>query len=371
MRTAHVESPAEPVVGWRVKRLHLPAREEVVALVVDEDEGGEVDNLNFPHGLHAELLKLDDLDPLDVRRSEHRGRTSNAAKVEAAVCLARIRDLLGAVALGESNEGRAVLLEDRDVAIHAPARRWPERARRQPFGRLRRACVVHRMPHHVIRQRPRLLQAFIQACMGDVAGHDHGTAERHTGLNRVLGQCGHDLAHRPVQVNLDNRVARSQNKAAQEPAGIVFQLLDEHALRCDLREDLPVGAARNTETDWARSAVAGQANNPGVMGEIFAAELRPHLQVLAAFQHLRLPIQVPEGAAKFIASGGQVIVVPGTCQLNGLHAKLGGGPADDKGHMVRWACCRAQGLQLFFDESLQLLRIQQSLRLLEQVRLVR
>ena len=40
--------------------------EEVVALVVDDDEGGEVLDVDLPDGLHAELGVLEDLDLLDA-----------------------------------------------------------------------------------------------------------------------------------------------------------------------------------------------------------------------------------------------------------------------------------------------------------------
>ena len=44
----------------------LQLLEEVVALVIDEDEGGEVLDLNLPDGFHAELGILHALDALDA-----------------------------------------------------------------------------------------------------------------------------------------------------------------------------------------------------------------------------------------------------------------------------------------------------------------
>src|SRR4051794_14824922 len=47
-------------------RLSPELREEVVALVVDDDEGGEVDDLDAPDRLHPELGIFDHLDTLDA-----------------------------------------------------------------------------------------------------------------------------------------------------------------------------------------------------------------------------------------------------------------------------------------------------------------
>src|SRR5438105_3179224 len=62
--------------------------EEVVALVVDDDEGREVDDLDLPHCLHAELGILVHLDLLDAVLREARGRAADRAEVESAVLLA-------------------------------------------------------------------------------------------------------------------------------------------------------------------------------------------------------------------------------------------------------------------------------------------
>ena len=44
--------------------------------------------------------------------------------------------------------------------------------------------------------------------------------------------------------------------------------------RGNLRQDLPVGAARHADADWQRGTVPGQPHHTNVMAEIFAAELR-------------------------------------------------------------------------------------------------
>src|SRR5208283_5815921 len=59
--------------------------EEVVALVVDKDEGREFPHLDLPHGLHAELGVLQHLHLRDVLLREDRGRPAHAAQVESPV----------------------------------------------------------------------------------------------------------------------------------------------------------------------------------------------------------------------------------------------------------------------------------------------
>src|SRR5260221_13870250 len=75
--------------------------EEVVALVVDDDEGGEILHLDPPDRLHAELGIFDDLDLLDAVLGEVRGRAPDGSEIEAAVLLAGFAHLGGAVALGD------------------------------------------------------------------------------------------------------------------------------------------------------------------------------------------------------------------------------------------------------------------------------
>src|SRR3954447_5572629 len=74
-------------------------REEVVALVVDDDEGREVLDLDAPDRFHAEPGVPQDLDVADAVRGQPGRGTTDAAEVEAAVVATRVRDGLGAVAL--------------------------------------------------------------------------------------------------------------------------------------------------------------------------------------------------------------------------------------------------------------------------------
>ena len=65
--------------------------EEVVALVVDDDEGGEVLDLDLPDRLHAELGVLEHLDLADAVLGQAGGGAADGAEVEAAVAARRRR----------------------------------------------------------------------------------------------------------------------------------------------------------------------------------------------------------------------------------------------------------------------------------------
>src|SRR5688572_31259587 len=97
-RTPSRRSVARDLQRRRRPPLH-PARVEVVALVVGDDERGEVLDFDPPDRLHAEILVLLHLDLLDAVIGEARRRTADRAEVEAAVLLARVAHLRAAVAL--------------------------------------------------------------------------------------------------------------------------------------------------------------------------------------------------------------------------------------------------------------------------------
>src|SRR5437763_1399921 len=59
--------------------------EKVVALVVDDDEGGEIGDLDAPDRLHAQLLVFEQLDLFDAVLGEPRCRPADRAEIEATV----------------------------------------------------------------------------------------------------------------------------------------------------------------------------------------------------------------------------------------------------------------------------------------------
>src|SRR5436305_10788344 len=72
---------------------------KIVALVVDDNKGREIDDLDPPDRLHPELGIFDRFDLLDAVLREARRRPADRAKIEAAVFLAGVAHLGAAVAL--------------------------------------------------------------------------------------------------------------------------------------------------------------------------------------------------------------------------------------------------------------------------------
>src|SRR5581483_8815545 len=111
---------------WRLAEVEV--LEEVVALVVDDDEGGEILDLDLPDRFHAEFGIFADFHFLDALLGELGGRAADRGEIEAAVPLAGLAHLGRAVALGERDHRAAGRLELVDVAVHAPRGGRAERA---------------------------------------------------------------------------------------------------------------------------------------------------------------------------------------------------------------------------------------------------
>src|SRR5438309_10370678 len=76
------------LAGWADgdRRSHRTQRlgEEVVALVIDNDEGGELLHLDPPDGLHSQLGVLQDVDLADALLRQARRRAADPAEALAA-----------------------------------------------------------------------------------------------------------------------------------------------------------------------------------------------------------------------------------------------------------------------------------------------
>ena len=135
----------------------------------------------------------------------------------------------------------------------------------------------------MIRHRLARVEALLDLGVRDVAGHDEGAGQREPGLDRVLGEFGEDLGHRPAQVDLHHvrfRLLRALDHAellrgglGQMVAGFELELFDEDPLGSDLAQALPVGRAGNRDRDRQRGAVSRQPDDPHVVTEVLAAEL--------------------------------------------------------------------------------------------------
>src|SRR5438034_9479118 len=88
----------------RIERERLPQiqlLEKIVVLVVDDDEGREIHDLDAPDRFHAEFGIFDDFNFLDAVFGEVCRSTADRAEIEAAMLLAGLAHCDGAVALGD------------------------------------------------------------------------------------------------------------------------------------------------------------------------------------------------------------------------------------------------------------------------------
>src|SRR3954469_5568019 len=81
--------------------------EEIVALVVDHNEGRKILHLDLPDRLHAEFRILHRLDLFDAMLGEVRGGAADRGEIEAAVLVAGLAHRRGAAALFRPRPGGA------------------------------------------------------------------------------------------------------------------------------------------------------------------------------------------------------------------------------------------------------------------------
>ena len=75
------------VARW-VPRFQLG--EEIVALIVYEDEGGEVLNPNFPNSFHTNLGEFHTFDALDRIQRKYGSRSADASQIETEIGRAHV-----------------------------------------------------------------------------------------------------------------------------------------------------------------------------------------------------------------------------------------------------------------------------------------
>ena len=345
--------------------------EEVVALVVHEDEGGEVFDLDFPDGFHAEFGIFDALDGLDVVLSQDGGGSTDGAEVEAAVGFAGVGDLLRAVALGEHNHAAAVALEEVYVGVHAAGCGGTHGTAGHAGGRFGGTGVVDGVILEILGHLFAAVEAFLDLGVGDVAGHDDGAVEREAGRHGVLVELGENLGHGAVEIDAHHfAFAGIAEVFGDEAAGVVVEFLDPDAVAVDFALDVAVGRAAHAETYGAGGAVAGQAHDADVVGKVFAAELGAETDVACLFEQAGLELKVAEGATGFVARGGERVVVVGGGELDGEHGLLGAGAADDNGDVVGRTSRGAEGFHLADEEGHEGVGVEDGLGFLIEVALV-
>src|ERR1700712_3137678 len=102
--------------------------EEIIALVVDDDEGRKILDLDAPDRFHAEFGIFHHLDLLDAVLGKVRRRTADRAEIESAVLLAGLAHRDRAVAFGDHYHRAAGGLELVNERIHSPRGGRSERA---------------------------------------------------------------------------------------------------------------------------------------------------------------------------------------------------------------------------------------------------
>ena len=114
-----------------------------------------------------------------------------------------------------------------------------------------------------------------------------------------------------------------------------------------------------------------QPDDPDVVAEVLAAELRADAEPLGEREHLGLQLVVAEPVPDRGPRRRQVVEVVGGGVLRGLQGVLRGRAADDQGEVVRRAGGRAQRADLLLEVGHQPGRAEHRLGLLEEVGLVR
>ena len=346
---------------------------EVVTLVVDEEEGGEVDHVNLPDGLHTEFRIFQALHLLDVLLGQDGSRTTDGAQVEASVLLAGIGHLLRAVTLGQRDHGASGIHEGVQVGIHAASSSGTERARSHTLGGLGGTGVVNDVVLHVLGHGLTAVQTLLDLGVSDITADNDGTGEAETRLHRVLADGGQDLLHGLVQIDLHRGVRLILAVLLQEAAGIVLQLLHEQTFLRDLRETLHVRTphktyltirrAGNTDTHRAGSTMTTrqntlqnlprQADHADIVAEVLAAELRANAHLAGHLQNGLLHLQVTEAATVLVTGSVEVVQVLGRGELHGLQVGFSGSTTDDESEVVRRTGSSAQTLDLGFNEGHQ------------------
>ena len=221
-----------------------------MAFVVDQNEGGEIHDVDFPDGFHAELRELDHFHVADVFLRQNCRRAANAAQIKAAVLVTGFRHLLASIALGDHHHAAASRLKQIHIRIHPTSRCGPEGTARVTFGLLRRPRVINRMLLEVIRQRLASVEPFLQLRMCNVASDDDRAGQQQTRCHRILLQVGEDLVHRSIQINPHSAVILAMTQLFRNVLErFEFQLLEINAALCNFALRLTIGAARDANTD--------------------------------------------------------------------------------------------------------------------------
>jgi hypothetical protein len=269
---------------------NLPFLEEVFALVVHDDESGEVNNVDFPDSFHAEFRVLKNFDIFDVVLSEDSSRATDGAKVETSVFFASLGYDLAAIAFSKGDETATSSHERIDVRIHTTSGSRAERTRRHALRSFGGTGIVNDMISKVLRHRLASIESLLDLSVGNIASNHNGTCEGEASTDGELRKLSSDFGHRFVQINLHDLGRDIIFLGFREVlAGVSLKLFQEYSFFGDFTHNLTISRATNSETDRARGSMARKSNHSDIVTKVLSSELGTNSHLLSKFENLGFP----------------------------------------------------------------------------------
>ena len=157
----------------------------------------------------------------------------------------------------------------------------------------------------------------------------------------------------------------------EKSCGIGLELFEEDAVTRDLAESLTIRAARDRHRNRTARTVAGKSDHAHVVAEVLAAKLCADSGLLGEGKNLCFEIEVTESMSSRASARRKRIEVSRAREFGGLDGVLGRRSTDDDRKVIRRTRCGAERLHLLEQPGQQGLFVQQGLRLLEEITLVR
>ena len=345
--------------------------EEIIALIVDEDECGEILDFNLPDSLHSEFGILEEFDLLDRILSEYGSGATDRTEVETAMLMASVSDLLRAVALSDHNHSTTGGLELIDVWVHTTGSSRTERTGGEAFRFLGGAGVIDGVIFEILRHRLSGVEAFLDLGVSDITAHDDGAIEREASRYGVLIEESEDLGHGAIEVDLnDFTLAGIAELLGDKFTGELIEFFDPDTVAVDLRLDITVGRAADAHTYGARSAMTRHTDHTDIVGEILTAELSSESDIVGSVEELLLEFDISESVAILIALSGEIVVILHRGLLDSGEVGFGRSTADDESDMIGRTSGSAESLHLLDKERHESLLIKDSLSLLIEISLI-
>lgn len=345
--------------------------EEIIALIVDEDECGEILDFNLPDSLHSEFGILEEFDLLDRILSEYGSGATDRTEVETAMLMASVSDLLRAVALSDHNHSTTGGLELIDVWVHTTGSSRAERTGGEAFRFLGGAGVIDGVIFEILRHRLAGVEAFLDLGVSDITAHDDGAIEREASRYGVLIEESEDLGHGAIEVDLnDFTLAGIAELLGDKFTGELIEFFDPDTVAVDLRLDITVGRAADAHTYGARSAMTRHTDHTDIVGEILTAELSSESYIVGGVEEFLLEFDISESVAILIALSGEIVVILHRGLLDSGEVGFGRSTADDESDMIGRTSGSAESLHLLDKERHESLLIKDSLSLLIEISLI-